>query len=254
MKIKAIAMNTFREAVRDRVLYTLLIFGLVLIIASEVLSPLTLGQQEKIVKDVGLASISIFGLLIILFVGTGLLYKELDKRTIYTILSKPIYRYQFILGKFFGLLMTLFVIVAILTGGFYLYMWAAHHNPSLNLLNAIGLIYIKLAVITAVAIMFSAFSSPALSATLTFIVFFAGHLSADMKGLVTTTTPIVVKWAINFFYYLLPNLDFFDVKQQVIHGIDVSRDFYLFSTLYGISYMAAALLVAIIAFEQKDLK
>ncbi len=254
MKVKAIAVNTFREAVRDKILYTILIFGLLLIIASEVLSPLTLGQQEKVMKDIGLASISIFGVLIILFVGTGLLYKELDKRTIYTILSKPIRRYQFILGKFFGLLMTLFVVVAIMTATFYCHLWILGHNPTWNLLNAITLIYVKLAIITAIAILFSSFSSPALSATFTFVIYFVGHLSADMKQLTQHLDSSFVKWTTEIFYYMLPNLDYFNVKREVVHNIPIDTSFYFFAIIYAIAYIIVALFISILVFEKRDMK
>lgn len=254
MKIKAIAVNTFREAVRDKILYMLLIFGLLLIVASEVLSPLTLGQQEKIMKDIGLASISIFGILIILFVGTGLLYKELDKRTIYTILSKPIHRYQFILGKYFGLLMTLFVIVVIMTIVLYIYLWVMGHNPAFNLLPAIGLIYIKLALMTAIAIMFSGFSSPALTATFTFIIYFVGHLSADMKQFISHVDSALVQFLTNVLYYAVPNLDYFNIKRQVVHHIPIDTSFYWLAVIYALCYILATLLIAILVFERRDLK
>ncbi|OQY29708.1 MAG: hypothetical protein B6244_02665 [Candidatus Cloacimonetes bacterium 4572_55] len=254
MKIRAIAINTFREAARDKILYTLLIFGLLLIVASEVVSPLTLGQQERVMKDIGLASISIFCVLIILLVGAGLLYKELDKRTIYTILSKPVHRYQFILGKYFGLLTTLLVIVAVMTVTLYAHLWLMGQNPTAGLLIAICFIYIKLAVVTSVAIMFSGFSSPALSATFTFIIYFIGHLSADIKNLTQHLDSQFVHFLTNALYYLVPNLDYFDLKSQAVHQIPIDSSFYFLSTIYAITYIFAMLLIAIMVFERRDLK
>jgi hypothetical protein len=109
-KILAIALNTFKEAVRNRILYILVIFALLILAGSGIISDLTIAEKDRIIRDLGLASISFFGLLIAVFVGIGLVYNEMDKKTIYTIISKPIDRYQFILGKFFGLLLTIYVI------------------------------------------------------------------------------------------------------------------------------------------------
>ena len=253
-KIKAIAVNTFKEAVRDKILYALVIFGILLMISSEVLTPLTLGQQEKLIKDIGLASISIFGVLIILFVGTGLLYKELDKRTIYTIISKPIHRSQFILGKYFGLLMTLMVIVVIMSAIFYAFLWVTGQHPTISLLYAIGLIYVKLAVMTSIAILFSVISSPTLSATFTFVMYFIGHLSADMKVFTTQIVSTFARYLVNVFYYIVPNLDYFNIKREIVHQIYIEPDFYFFAVLYAISYIMAALVISILAFERKDFK
>ena len=113
-KIWAIALNTFKEAVRNRILYILFIFALLILAGSGVISDLTIAEKERIIRDLGLASISFFGLLIAVFVGIGLIYNEMDKKTIYTIISKPIHRYQFILGKFVGLLLTIYIIVLLM--------------------------------------------------------------------------------------------------------------------------------------------
>lgn len=118
-KIKAIALNTFKEAVRNKVLYFLLIFALLLMGFSGVISDLSIASPEKLIKDMGLASIDFIGFLIAVFVGVYLVYNELDKKTIYTIVSKPIDRYQFILGKFFGLLITIYVNIAIMSIFFF---------------------------------------------------------------------------------------------------------------------------------------
>ncbi|MBI4640616.1 MAG: ABC transporter permease, partial [Candidatus Tectomicrobia bacterium] len=120
MKIRAIAVNTFREAIRDRVLYSLLFFALFMIGSSALLGTLTIGEQVKVIKDLGLASISVFGLFIAIFVGIGLVYKEIERRTIYTIIAKPIRRYEFLIGKYLGLVLTLLVEVAVMAVGFSL--------------------------------------------------------------------------------------------------------------------------------------
>jgi hypothetical protein len=113
MKIRAIALNTFKEAIRDRILYLLFFFAAIALIFSRLLAVLTVGDRAKIVKDVGLASISIFGVLMAILIGTGLVYKEIDKKTVYTLLSKPIQRWQFLLGKF-SVSSTLFIMTAVM--------------------------------------------------------------------------------------------------------------------------------------------
>src|ERR1700704_1016552 len=185
-RISTIAGNTFREAVRDRVLYNLVLFVLILIGAAVFIGELSGGQARKIIVDLGLSSILLFGVFIAIFVGVGLVYKEIERRTLYAILSKPIGRGEFLLGKYLGLCLTLLVNVAIMGAGLslaLLYVKRGWDPLVVRIWPAIFLIYIELAILTGVAMLFSAFSSPALSALLTFFVFVIGHFSADLKTL-----------------------------------------------------------------------
>lgn len=254
MKIAAIAINTFREAIKDRILYSLLFFALLMIAGSVLLSTLTLGEQAKIIKDVGLAAISIFGLLIAIFVGIQLVYKEIDKKTIYTIIAKPITRYQFLLGKYFGLILTLVVEVAVMTVGYMLIIWIYAGYFDFVLLKAILLIFFQLMVITAVAIMFSTFSTPALSGLFTLGVYVIGHLSGDLKVFGGGSEIAVVRHVSNFLYYLLPNLSNFNIKGEVVYNIPVSWKFILFSITYGILYIFILLLISTVIFNRRDFK
>src|SRR5207253_11226608 len=154
-RITVIALNTFRETLRDKILYNLVFFGLLLIGSSILLSTLTIGEQVKIIEDIGLASINLFGVIIAIFVGIGLVSKEIEKRTIYSIIAKPVPRYLFLLGKYSGLALTLFVNVSIMAAGFFLALLASGVTVQLALLKAIGLIFMELLVITAVAVLFS---------------------------------------------------------------------------------------------------
>src|SRR5712691_10854438 len=133
-RVTIIALNTFKENLRDKILFNLVVFGLLLIGSSILLSTLTIGEQATIIKDVGLGSISLFGTLIAIFVGIGLVSKEIEKRTIYTIIAKPLRRYQFLLGKYFGLTLTLFVNIAIMVMGFFLILLLGHVNPDSGLM------------------------------------------------------------------------------------------------------------------------
>src|SRR5690242_1306191 len=185
--ITAIAVNVFRESVRDKVLYNLVAFAILLIGASYVLGQLTAGQDVKIIKDLGLSATSIFGLFIAVFIGIGLVSKEVERRSVYSLLPKPIHRYQLVLGKYAGLALTLAVNVAVMTFAFYAVLmytsWGidpavqrAWDAPAMDpaLLKAIGLILIELLIVTAIALFFSTFSTPILSAALAIGLFIVG--------------------------------------------------------------------------------
>ena len=166
-RVLAIAGNTYRENIRDKILYNLILFALIMILSSLALGRLTLGNEDKVILDLGLASISIFGMLIAIFIGISLVYKELEKRTVYALLAKPVHRYEWILGKYLGLLFTLLVNLAVMTVGLalaMLYTGGIQAGGYLRLLPAVYLIFLSLALITALALLFSTFSSPALSA------------------------------------------------------------------------------------------
>jgi ABC-type transport system involved in multi-copper enzyme maturation permease subunit len=188
-RVAAIARNTFREAVRDRVLYNLVLFVLILTGAAVFLGELSAAQELKIIVDMGLSAALLFGVFIAIFVGVGLVYKEIERRTIYAIFSKPVGRGEFLLGKYLGLCLTLAVNVAVMGAGVslaLLYVNGGWHPLVLSVWPAVALIYVELMIVVAVALLFSSFSSPALSALLTFFVFVIGHFSAELKGLSAT--------------------------------------------------------------------
>src|SRR5256714_14419371 len=206
-RVAAIARTAFREAVRDRVLYNLVVFVLLLIAAAILLGEISAGQEAKIIVDLGLSAILLFGVFIAIFVGVGLVYKEIERRTLYAILSKPIGRGEFLLGKYLGLCLTLLVNVAIMGVGLSLaliYIRRGWDPLALRIWPAIMLIYFELMIITAVALLFSTFSSPALSALLTFFVFVIGNFSADLKSLSSTSNQIAARLVFRALYYLLP--------------------------------------------------
>jgi ABC-type transport system involved in multi-copper enzyme maturation permease subunit len=263
MKIGYVALNTFRENVRDKVLYNLILFALLLIAGSLILGELSIGQELKIIVDLGLASISLVGTLIAIFIGIGLVYKEIDRRTIYSIISKPVERHQFLLGKFLGLMLTLAVNIAVMSLGVFtalLYLTRSWHAEYLNLLPAVALIYLELALVTAIALFFSTFSTPALSAAFTLCIWVAGHFNADFKHLSTLTRSDVLDYICNILYYLLPNFANFD---QINHETIIRAAGYLktpdpiavgVAGLYGLLYTAIALGGAIMIFRGRDFK
>lgn len=252
MKVGAIVLNTFKEAVRDRILYAILIFALVMLIGSTILVTLSVGGEAKILKDLGLTCISLFGTLIAIFLGIGLVSKEIEKRTVYTVLSKSIHRYQFILGKYLGLVLTLLVNVSVMTLSLIglVYLWEG--MSSLSLLLAVVFIFFELLLITALALLFSTFSSPTLSAIFTLCLFVVGHLSADLRLFATRFGGAVTKFSAETLYYLLPNLSRLNFKDQAVHGIGIDGSTATLSFLYAILYIAMLILVAMAVFQRRD--
>src|SRR6187431_844384 len=189
-RIAAIARNAFREAVRDRVLYNLVLFVLLLTGASVFIGELSGGQERKVIVDLGLSAMLLFGVFIAIFVGVGLVYKEIERRTVYTIFAKRVSRGEFLVGKYLGLCLTLLVNVLVMGAGVSLaliYVSGGMDPLVLQIWPAILLIFVELMILTGVALLFSSFSSPALSALLTFFVFIVGHFSSDLQSLAAST-------------------------------------------------------------------
>jgi ABC-type transport system involved in multi-copper enzyme maturation permease subunit len=252
MKIRAIALNTFKEAIRDRILYLLLFFAAVSIIFSRILALLTVGDRTKIIMDVGLASLSIFGTLMAILIGTGLVYKEIDKRTIYTLLSKPIHRYQFLLGKYLGLLLTLFVMLVLMTLVFFVLMLLHRYPIEGKFFLAILFIFVELCLITAVAMLFSCFSTPILSTLFTLSFYLIGHISWGLETLIQKMPPGAVKTLARILYTLLPDLENFNFKTEVVHHLPIPPNIFLYSSLYGIFYTIFILALAMMVFRRRD--
>ena len=253
-RIVVIALNTFKENLRDKILFNLVFFGLMLIGSSVLLGSLTIGEQSKLMKDLGLASINIFGVLIAVFVGIGLVSKEIEKRTIYTIIAKPIPRYQFLLGRYSGLALTLFVNTAIMAAGFILVLLLGSVGLDIGLMQAIGLIFLELLLIVAVAVMFSTFTTPTLSATFTLAIYVIGHLTGDLKALGDKLDDPLVSGVLNVFYYVIPNLATFNVKSEAAHGVSISWNYLLVTVSYGVTYAASVMVAACMIFQRRDFK
>lgn len=252
MKIRAIALNTFKEAIKDRILYLVFFFAAVCLVFSRILALLTVGDQIKIVTDVGLAAISLFGALMAILIGTGLVYKEIDKKTIFSLLSKPIHRYQFLLGKFFGLILTLFVIISLMTVIFMLVIFLQTFHIEWRMIVVIFLIFIELSLITSVAILFSTFSTPILSSVFTLAFYLIGHLSWGLETLIEKIQSGFLKILAQISYTLLPDLENFNYKTEIVHHLPIPVKALLLSTLYGVIYTAFILALAMLVFRKRD--
>ena len=254
-RILTIAKNAFREAVRDRILYNLILFVLLITVSAIFLGELTAGQEARVIVNLGLSAMLVFGTFIAIFVGVSLVWKEIEKKTVYSIFSKPIGRGEFIVGKYLGLCLTLFVNVAIMGAGVTLALvYVGGRSLAGPIWAAILLIFLELTILTAVAIMFSSFSTPALSALLTFFIFIIGHFSSSLLDLATN---VGSRAAIGFFtavYYLLPNLSHFSFITETSNGMTAPGAMLGGSLLYAIIYDIILLTITVVIFSRRNFK
>jgi len=256
-RITAIARNAFREAVRDRVLYNLVLFVLLLTAASIFIGELSGGQERKVIVDLGLSAMLLFGVFIAIFVGVGLVYKEIERRTIYAVFSKPVGRGEFLVGKYLGLCLTLLVNVLVMAVGVSLALLYVNGgwDPLIpTIWPAVLLIYIELMLLTAVALLFSSFSSPALSALLTFLVFVIGHFSADLKALAASMGSDSARGLFTGLYYVLPNLANYSFITPAAHGHAPAAGFVFAAALYALVYITVILAAATLVFSRRNFK
>jgi ABC-type transport system involved in multi-copper enzyme maturation permease subunit len=253
-RIAAIAGNTLREAIRSRVLYTLLFFALALIGTGVLLSTLSYVERERILQDVGFAAIRVFSVAIAIFVGIGLVHQEVDRRTIFTILSKPIARSEFLLGKYLGLLATLWLQIAVMGAGFAAVSVAA--GAPLGAVHAAALagIAAEVAVIVAIALLFSAFTSPMLASLFTAGIWLIGHLTRDLRSLGAQSQVESVKQATEWLYRALPDLDAFDLTLQAAHRLPIATSDLLLPLAYALGWIAISLVAAAWIFERRDFR
>jgi Cu-processing system permease protein len=252
-----VAVNTFREAVRDRVLYNLVFFALLMIGAAILVGQISIGIERLVIVNLGLSAISAFGLVMAIFIGVGLIYKEMEKRTLYSLLAKPIRRWEFIVGKYAGLLLTLFVNTCLMTvgvAGALLYVSHAFSRSDVYILVAVYFILLKLALVTALALFFSCFSTPMLSTLFTIGIYLAGMFSSDFLNIGMVTESRAVKAITRILYYVLPNFHNYDVIGQAAHGFAIPLSLIWQNTLYTLLYSALVLVAAAAVFSGRNLK
>jgi ABC-type transport system involved in multi-copper enzyme maturation permease subunit len=262
-QIQVIAFNTFRESVRDKVLYNLIAFVFILIAASLYIGELSINQERKALIDLSLSIMLLFGYLIAVFIGTGLVYKEIDKRTIYSILSKPIHRHEFVLGKFLGLALTLLVNCSVMLVGILLalaYSQRGFNAGMLNIVPTAFLLYLELLLATALALLFSSFTTPALAVFFSIIAYIIANFTADLKLFADVMNVDVypslkiAQSVLRFLYYLLPNLSNFNFITQTSHGKPVSGVQVGIAVLYFIVYLAILLSLTVMIFQKRNFK
>lgn len=255
-RIVHIARNTFREAVRDRVLYNLIAFALLLSGAAILVGKISIDIERLVVINLGLTAVSLFGVVIAIFIGIGLVSKEIEKRTLYTVLSRPVRRWEFIVGKFFGLAGTLVVNTFFMAiGVFAALLYVAHKFIATDALILVALYFIVLEflIICALALFFSSFSSPLLSAVFAFSLFVIGCFAEDLRGFAGMVHGLP-RWLATGAAYLVPNFSAFNVISAVAHEQALPAQLILHNTLYALFYAAMALSAAVVIFERRDLK
>jgi len=252
MKVWAVALNTFKETIRDRILYNLLVFALLMILLTIALGELTIGEEVKVTTDLGLGCISIFGTLIAIFLGIGLVGKEIERKTIYSLVAKPLPRYQFLLGKFAGLFLTILVNLGIMTVAYVGVLYYMAGSFTWPLLQAILLILVELAIIIAAALLFSTFTSPTLSAIFSLAFFVIGRMSEDLRLLGGKSKSILFQHFSQLLYYCLPNLSNYSKLHAAAYGDALSLDLFLQIVGVGILTTAFILGLAMLIFQRRD--
>jgi ABC-type transport system involved in multi-copper enzyme maturation permease subunit len=255
-RIMHIASNTCREAIRDRVLYNLIAFALLLSGAAIFVGQISIGIERLVVVNLGLTAVSLFGVVIAIFIGIGLVSKEIEKRTLYTVLSRPVRRWEFIVGKFFGLAGTLVVNTFFMgLGVFATLLYVAHQfsGSDARILIALYFIVLEFLIICSLALLFSSFSSPLLSAIFAFSLFIIGSFADDLRGFAALTHGFT-RWIATGAAYLVPNFAALNVISTVAHQQVIGSQLVLQNTFYALFYSAMALSGAVLIFERRNLK
>jgi len=256
-RVLTVARNTFREAVRDRVLYNLVFFALLMMAAAVIVGQISMDIETVVMISLGLSAISLIGLLIAVFTGVGLVSKEIDKRTLHAVLARPLQRWEFLLGKFTGLVMTLAVNTAAMAAGLFLALLVVKHSLVRGdsvVLVAVFFILLKLMLVVALAMLFSCFTSPLLAILFTGGIYVAGLFVSELRSLqVTNLTPQMQKF-FAVISYILPNFGNYDVMGAAAHGRGIAGRLVIYNTLYTLLYCALVLAAASVIFSRKDLK
>jgi len=253
-RVWTISINTVREALRHRVLYVLLAFALTMIAAGLVLSTLSYVERDRILQDLALGALRLFGAAIAIFVGVGLIHKEIDRRTIYTILSKPVSRTEFLLGKYLGLVLTLWLQVAVMGLGFAVVSVVADAPLNAGHAAAVGLAAVELTVIVAIVTVFSAFTTPLLASLYTSGLYLVGHLTRDLRELGAASDSAMVKSTTVWLHRVLPDLEAFNLTIPAVHGLPIGTPEVGMPVVYGFFYVLALLAVAAWILERRDFR
>lgn len=252
-RILSIAQNTLREVARERVVLVLALFGLMLLLGSQVLSPLALGEGRKVVIDFGLAGSSMLATILCVFLGSSLLHKELERRTVYAVLAKPIRREEFLLGKFLGLWITAGMLLLGMTVILLAVVTVSYHDTPWQILGAVALNVVELGIVTAIVVFFSSFTTPALTAFFAVAATVSGHFAEDLRYFASQGAPAIRVLA-DAAYWTLPHLDVLNARGLVVHGTSVGMERLLFAFAYGLLYVIGMLVLAGTIFRRREFR
>ncbi len=250
--VLSIASVTFREILRRKLQVSLLLFGALLILASYIVSGLTIGEWHRVISDLGLTAMQLIGILVAVFVGSSLVAGDIERRALLPVVAKPIARTEYLIGRFLGLvavlLMNLLTMAALL--GVMLVVDARSLRPiDAAYLSAVSLIGVQFVVVGSVAVFFSALTSTTLAAIFTLAIAIAGQLTNDLISLWKGPA----SWVPHILWYLLPNLGALNANESVIYRTPPPPQVWL-ASVYGLLYAGAALALASLAFEKRDLR
>jgi ABC-type transport system involved in multi-copper enzyme maturation permease subunit len=247
-----IARNAFKETIRDKILYGILGFALLFLVSTLFFGSISLGEDTKVIKDLGLAGIYIFSIIIAVFLGSQLIYKELEKRTIYIILSKPVSTLQFILGKYLGLLLSMLLNVAIMS---IIYLGVIFYKgggiDTVSLWSLLLLIF-ELSIFIAISILFSSFTAPLAGTLYAVIILYIGH-SLEMVKKAAEKSGQLAKFAADIVYYVFPNLEKFNIRNMVVYNVEPTVSQILYPIIYSILYTTVLLWLANLLLKKRDL-
>jgi ABC-type transport system involved in multi-copper enzyme maturation permease subunit len=252
--VRAIAANTFREAIRDRILYLFIGFAVVMVVSSKLFGMLTVGDEAKIVKDIGLASMRFFSMLIAVMMSMILISREVDNRTVFNILAKPVRRWQFILGKYLGLVTIVAANLLLITLVLIVMVLSVAGEFDLMLLFAGAMTMLEMLVLAAFATFFAVLTRPILGSLMTLAVFVVGHLSSDLWLLTQQLPGALIRTVVGVIYYLLPNLERFNFDTEVVHDLSIPGAAVGWAVIYAAAFVAVVLFLANLRFRGKDLK
>ena len=256
-KLLAISGNTVREALRDRLLYNLLIFALLLVGGSLTISRLTIGEQARIITNIGTGATQLFGTLVAVFLGVGLVTRELDRRTCYPVLARPVSRAAFVTGKFLGLLATLALNVMLMAAAtaavLYVYRGDLRFLDG-AFLGAFALMIVQLGICGALAVLFSTFTTATLASIFSLSFIGAGWLFTEVRNFWLSARQTDMKQLVSFLDYLLPNMGLVDLKEAAVYGDPVTIGSFLSRAAYGAAYSALLIALAALIFSRRDVR
>lgn len=257
MKILAIAMNTFREARRDRAHSILLLYAMVVLGGAYVLAPLAMGEEYRVTRDLGLAALSLVGMILIVLVGSGMVQKEIDRRTVLTVLAKPIRRYEFLTGKYLGLMGMVFLVFLGMVAFFSTVLLINEGRVEPAVLWAAAFTLGELTVMTAVVVAFSSFASPALTGIFTLAVFIMGHFASDLLRFaekVAAEGSAVLSWLAQGTYFVLPHLNAFNLRAEAAYGVVPDFGLAARTALYAVLYSASLIIFGCVVFSRREFR
>lgn len=252
--IRAIAINTFREAVRDRILYLFVGFAVVLVVSTKLFGMLTVGDETKIVKDIGLAAMQFFSMLIAVMMSMLLVSREVDNRTVFMILAKPVERWQFLLGKYLGLVAIVAANLLLVTLVLFIMVLVYTGQADPLLFFAAAMTMLEMLVLAAFAILFAVLTKPILGSLMTLAVFLVGHMSADLWLLTRQLPGAFTKTVIAVVYYLIPNLERFNFRTEVVHDLPIPGAAVGWAIVYALAFVVVVLVLADLRFRSRDLR